>query len=100
MIPAQSFVSPRFGREGYVWSENIGWINLADAEHFAALGPGCPSGDLACDGLISLLDFSRFHDSITGPTASGDVCDLFDFDDDEDVDLVDSRAFQTSFTGN
>ncbi len=83
---------------GYVWGENIGWLTLDDATHHVALGPDCPAGDMACDGVIGLPDYAKFHESLTGPGVPTD-CLLFDFDGDFDVDLIDLGAFQAVFTG-
>jgi hypothetical protein len=81
---------------GYAWGENIGWINLDDAFHFIALGPECAAGDVACDGVIGLQDFSKFADAVSGPGVSAD-CSLFDADGDLDIDLIDFGAFQAAF---
>lgn len=83
---------------GYVWGENIGWINLDDAFHFIALGPNCSTGDVACDGVIGSIDYSKFPAAMTGPGGSAD-CPLFDANGDDDVDLRDFAAFQTAFGG-
>jgi hypothetical protein len=90
------FCENRF--QGYVWGENIGWIQLGEGNNFVALGPDCPAGDVACDGVIALLDYSWFVQSVSGPGVEGD-CLLFDFDGDDDVDLSDFRAFQVAFSG-
>ena len=83
---------------GYAWGENIGWINLDDATHFIALGPDCPPGDVACDGVVSWLDYERFQDALTAPDVIAD-CPLFDADGDGDIDLEDFGFLQTAFTG-
>jgi hypothetical protein len=83
---------------GYAWGENIGWINLDDATHFVALGPDCAPGDVACDGVIGLADYSAFEAVLTGPDVLLD-CPAFDSDADSDVDLRDFAVFQTQFTG-
>lgn len=81
---------------GYVWGENIGWINLDDATHFIALGPDCRPGDVACDGVIALSDYSKFPAVITGPGGVAD-CPLFDANGDDDIDLADFAEMQRVF---
>ncbi len=83
---------------GYAWGENIGWVNLDDAMNFVAMGPNCQPGDIACDGLIGLLDYSKFPAAITGPDQSAS-CPLYDANSDGDVDLRDFAEFQAVFTG-
>ena len=83
---------------GFAWGENIGWLNLDDALHAIGLGPNCSFGDVACDGVISLLDYTRFHSAVSGPKVIAD-CPIFDSDGDSDVDMIDFGAFQTAFTG-
>jgi hypothetical protein len=90
------FCENRF--RGYVWAENIGWINLGDVVNFVALGPTCPAGDVACDGVTALHDYAKFQESLTGPSVTTD-CLLFDFDGDSDVDLIDFGSFQAAFAG-
>jgi len=81
---------------GYAWGENIGWINLDDATHFVGLGPDCAPGDIACDGVIGLFDYSTFQDVVMGPDVPVD-CPVLDFDADGDVDLLDFADFQATF---
>jgi len=83
---------------GYAWGENIGWINLDDTVHFMALGPDCHGGDVACDGVITLADYSKFPAAITGPEGAA-TCPLLDADGDADVDLGDFAEVQIEFSG-
>lgn len=82
---------------GYAWGENIGWINLDDAAHFIALGPTCAPGDVACDGVITLSDYTTFGEVFMGPDIPVD-CPTFDSDGDADVDLRDFAILQAGFT--
>jgi hypothetical protein len=50
----------------YRAGENLGWLNLNDAVHFVAVGP-CETGDLDCDGAVSLSDCSQFPNKLKGP---------------------------------
>ena len=83
---------------GRAWGENIGWINLDDTVHFMALGPDCHGGDVACDGVITLADYSKFPAAITGPEGAA-TCPLLDADGDADVDLGDFAEVQIEFSG-
>ena len=77
---------------GYAWGENIGWINLDDGTHYVAVGP-CQEGDLDCDGIVALDDFTSFENAMTGPGAST-TCSAYDANNDGDVDLADYAAMQ------
>lgn len=58
-------------------------------------------GDCNGDGNVALFDFACFVDCVTGP-GGGPVppeCQTFDYDNDDDVDLLDFAAFQNAFTG-
>ncbi len=81
---------------GYVWGENIGWINLDHATHFVGLGPDCAPGDVACDGVFGLSDYSAFEAVLMGPDVLVD-CPVFDADADGDVDLWDFADYQAAF---
>lgn len=88
---------------GYAWSENAGWINLDDADHFVSFSPNFGSighGDSDNDGDVDLVDFGAFQLCYSGtdsPMQPG--CECSDFDGDNDVDLLDFGAFQIAFTG-
>ncbi len=58
-------------------------------------------GDADADGDIDLWDLAFLIDCTTGPeVAIGDpVCRIFDFDFDNDVDLIDFSVMQIVFTG-
>ena len=51
---------------------------------------------------VDKLDYSMFLDCFTGPDGEPvtEECHTFDFDDDNDVDLIDWGDFQAAFTGN
>ena len=66
----------------------------------------CGSGDLNCDGLVNVADFSSFLACLAGPgivTAPVGVDPVLfaraDLDRDADVDLPDFALFQASFAG-
>lgn len=56
-------------------------------------------GDHECDGDVDLYDFRAFQEcfTATGPVDPG--CDVFDFDDDDNVDLDDYAVFRAAFGG-
>jgi hypothetical protein len=87
---------------GYVWGENIGWLNLNDETHFVAItgDAECNDADFDRDNDVDLADFVQFQLCFTGPggTATTD-CECGDADDDGDVDLADFGLFQLLFTG-
>ncbi len=64
-----------------------------------ALGTWLP-GDYDVDADVDIADFEQLAPCLTGPDAGpiGAGCDIFDFDLDGDVDLLDSQVFQQSFT--
>jgi len=84
---------------GYAWGESVGWLNLDDATHHIALGPMCESGDLVCDGIVTLLDYNAFEWFFDGPEVSVS-CPLFDSDADGDIDLRDVATFQQAYNSN
>jgi hypothetical protein len=58
-------------------------------------------GDGDGDGDVDLFDVEAYFDCVTGP--GGGVppnCDTFDFDDDGDIDFVDSGQLLLVFTGS
>ncbi len=83
---------------GYAWGEAVGWLNLDDATHRIALGPVCDSGDLVCDGVIALPDYTAFESFLGGPDVNAS-CPLFDQDSDGDIDLIDFASVQSNFSG-
>ncbi len=59
-------------------------------------------GDCDVDGGVGLFDFTSFYECTSGP-AGGPVsadCACFDFDADDDVDLLDFRTFQVAFNAS
>ena len=60
-----------------------------------------PPGDCNADGLVNLFDHGDFVPCLDGPGAglSDPACRCFDFDADEDIDLVDFAEFQILFMG-
>jgi hypothetical protein len=65
-----------------------------------ALGAWLP-GDYDVDGDVDFDDFTNLAPAMTGPDNGPPPAgaDLFDFDEDDDVDLIDFAGFQTSFGG-
>ncbi len=65
-----------------------------------ALGDWLP-GDYDVDGDVDWQDFARLEGCLTGPAADSPAagCDLFDFDGDDDVDLLDYQVLGASFAG-
>ncbi len=58
-------------------------------------------GNTNNDADIDLFDFSGIGACMSGPgQPADDDCYIFDFDGDNDVDLVDAGGFQLSFTGS
>jgi hypothetical protein len=58
------------------------------------------SGDCNEDGGVNLVDYGNFEPCLSGP--DGGVvagCACFDFDQDNDADLLDAARFQRAFTG-
>ena len=59
------------------------------------------TGDCNADGTVNLFDYEPFQACVTGP-GGGPVsldCACFDFNDDDDVDMLDFGSLQTTFTG-
>ncbi|MCH8253547.1 MAG: PQQ-like beta-propeller repeat protein [Planctomycetes bacterium] len=58
-------------------------------------------GDDDGDGAVDLDDLVGFTECMTGPTGDdlGGDCEIFDFDNDDDVDLRDFGAFGGNFGG-
>ncbi|MHC4064061.1 MAG: formylglycine-generating enzyme family protein [Planctomycetota bacterium] len=55
-------------------------------------------GDWNTNGVIDLDDYAQFPACLTGPSGGlGPGCGVFDFNDDDDVDLADFAAFQRAF---
>ncbi len=57
-------------------------------------------GDATCDWKITIEDFWQWDDCVTGPLGGVLManCEVFDFDDDEDVDLADFASFSNRLT--
>jgi hypothetical protein len=70
-----------------------------DEFHVRAIRCTALKGDFDGDGRLTLTDFAHLHECLTGPGTpySDGGCATFDFENDADVDLVDSHAFQTLF---
>lgn len=56
-------------------------------------------GDCNTDGGVNLLDYEAFEACLTGPLGgmADSSCVCFDRDGDDDVDITDFAAFQSSF---
>ena len=63
-----------------------------------------PQAAGACnyDGSANLFDFDAYTECVTGPSGETPTpeCVCFDFDGDDDVDLIDWGSLQVSFTGS
>ncbi len=62
------------------------------------IGPG----DCTEDGTTNLIDYFEFTTCFSGPVVDGigpSCISCFDFDGDDDVDLLDFAVFQTAATG-
>ena len=57
-------IDPADDGSRYGWGENIGWINLDDAEHYVAVGGGC-AADCDGNGLLNILDFVCYQGAFT-----------------------------------
>jgi hypothetical protein len=67
------------------------------ASHIAQWKFDC-DGDLNEDGIVDLADYAIIALCLNGPTVeAAQACALADFDLDDDVDLWDFAAFQTTF---
>jgi hypothetical protein len=62
-------------------------------------GSGGADGDADHNGVIDLNDYAVLHSCLNGPAvpSAGGVCDVFDFNDDNYIDLVDAAQFLTVF---
>jgi len=95
--PAQPALIDCTGRlQGYVWGENVGWINLDDEAHFVAMNDGAAPQDCDAndDGDVNGLDIPLFVDLLLSggggdwrQTCAGDL------DADGGIDLDDVAAF-------
>jgi len=78
-------------------------IDLVDCasfmQRFSQSEPG-PTGDYDGDGLVDAADYAVLHTCLAGPgeTAPPDCTDVFDFDSDLDIDLIDCAGFMQRFT--
>jgi hypothetical protein len=61
----------------------------------------CDEEGVCGDGLIALEEYADFSGCLTGPfpTILSTCCKSFDYDDDNDLDLLDFAEFQNVFTG-
>ena len=62
---------------------------------------GYALGDADGDGIVGSGDFNALPVCATGPEVFtvGQDCEAFDFDDDQDIDLLDLARFQEAFGG-
>ena len=109
LVIDQGTAAPRQGQAAGMGDTNCDdTINSIDALFILQWDAGL-LGDLQCqgnadmnaDGTVNLFDYDLFQACVTGP-GGGPVspdCACFDFNDDDDVDLLDFAAFQVSFTG-
>ena len=69
---------------------------------FLVIEPGPPTpGDADGDGDVDVDDYAVLFGCLAGPTVPGGTgCEVFDFDEDTDVDLADVAGFQGAFTGS
>ncbi len=59
-------------------------------------------GDFNCDGMVDLFDFAERVECVTDPNAGPPApgCQVFDFDEDGDVDWGDFASLQRAFNGS
>jgi hypothetical protein len=60
---------------------------------------GGADGDADGDGVIDLDDYAVLHSCLNGPAvpSAGGVCDVFDFNEDNHIDLIDAVQFLMVF---
>jgi hypothetical protein len=60
---------------------------------------GGTDGDADGDGVIDLDDYAALYSCLNGPDvpSTGGVCDVFDFNDNDHIDLFDAAQFLTVF---
>lgn len=75
-------------------------VDLAlEQDRRVRLKPLCLA-DVNGNCLVDLTDFAHFSDCILGPDHSVlEGCELFDIDQDHDVDLRDFARFESAFSG-
>jgi len=91
------------GQEGYpslYMREAVGVVPGAKAAALSIEISSLP-GDHDGDGDVDATDFIAFPPCLTGPGAinATPACDVFDFDEDQDIDLRDFGAFQFAIGG-
>ncbi|MFH1109551.1 MAG: dockerin type I domain-containing protein [Planctomycetota bacterium] len=64
------------------------------------LGCVLPTADSNLDGVVNLLDLAALQNCFSGsaPTTCNPGCYRFDFDGDDDIDLLDFADLQRVFT--
>jgi hypothetical protein len=77
----------------HAWGENIGWLNLDDANHY--VGTACPV-DFNCDGFLDFFDYDDFVATFEGGTPPPCRADA-DFNGDGFVDFFDYDDFVAAF---
>jgi hypothetical protein len=84
---------------------NQAFIDALDSDQttkpYLTIDVGGPlPGDINGDGHVDLVDYSSFYDCLEGPDVSlNPGCEVFDFDEDGNIDADDFAAFQRAFTG-
>ncbi len=79
-----------------------GTIRFNSGPNLPIEGDSCVAacGDSNLDSDTDLNDFAAFRDCVTGKSVGAlPSCDVFDFDRDSDIDLLDWAWFQIVFTG-
>jgi len=85
------------GAGGYDTTYGWGFVNAYNA--VLAVTASTP-GDYNGDGNVNLDDYAYWDDCMTGPGAESvtSECEVFDFDEDVDVDLEDFAAFELAMS--
>lgn len=96
--------NPRIVDDPDTVDTGIGFPEVIDMGAYEYQGGAPLPGDFDEDGAITLADYDVFEMCLwfSGPgtnTAFEECAQVFDFDDDDDIDLHDFAAFQVAFTG-
>ncbi|MBN1510809.1 MAG: hypothetical protein JXB13_02250 [Phycisphaerae bacterium] len=81
------------GKPHSTWNQRV----YADAALWSYVGPW-PKGDADADGEVGAADWPPLADCLNGPDQAyaNPSCVIFDFDEDDDVDLPDAAAFSNA----